>query len=181
MYSETCILNTTQDYLDSLICNTQDNLMPSHNKEAKVFGELLPTDQQDALNDSDIEIIETLCSKATSKVVQLTDNKLELKAVVKLENIKMEIKSGFRPVGFSKPRNQGSAKYNRASKALVKAKKEHASLDIKKEISQRRTQLIMSGNLWPTQIAEKAHAISNKELWFHANSVLKYCNLEGNT
>ena len=36
MYSETCILNTTQDYLDSLIGNTQDNLMPSHNKEASV-------------------------------------------------------------------------------------------------------------------------------------------------
>ena len=60
-----------------------------------MFGELLTTNQQDALNDSDIEIIETLCSKATSKAVQLTDNKLELKPIVKLENIKTEIKSEF--------------------------------------------------------------------------------------
>ena len=48
--------------------------------------------------------------------MQLTDNKLELKPIVKLENIKTEIKSEFWPVGFSKLRNQGSAKYNRAFK-----------------------------------------------------------------
>ena len=63
----------------------------------------------------------------------------------------------------SKPKHQGAAKYNRALKALVKAKKEHASLEVKKESSQCRTQLIMSGTLRPAMIANKAH-ISNKRI-----------------
>ena len=46
----------------------------------------------------------------------------------------------------------------------MKAKKEHTSLDIKKESSQCRTQLIMSGNLRPAQIADKARGISNKSI-----------------
>ena len=66
-------------------------------------------------------------------------------------------------MGFSKPKHQGATKYNRALKALVKAKKEHASLDVKKESSQRRTQLIMSGTLCPAMIANKA-CISNKRI-----------------
>ena len=87
----------------------------------------------------------------------------ELKPIVKLEQIKMEVKSEFQPVRFSKTKHQGAAKYNRALKALVKAKKEHASLEVKKESSQCRTQLIMSGNLRPAMIANKAR-ISNKRI-----------------
>ena len=159
-FSETCILNTTQDYLNSLIRNTQDDLMPSHNKDQKVFGEPL-MDQQEELNELDIEIIDDLCSEPTSVKRKVPVKQENIKTEV---NIKTEIKSEFRPVGFSKPKNQGAAKYNRALKALLKAKKEHASLDIKKESSQRRTQLIMSGNLRPAQIADKACAISNKRI-----------------
>ena len=66
-------------------------------------------------------------------------------------------------MGFSKPKHQGAAKYNRTLKAFVKAKKAHASLDVKKESSQCRTQLIMSGTLCPAMIANKAH-ISNKRI-----------------
>ena len=88
--------------------------MPSHNKDAKVFGEPL-TDQRDELNESDIEVIETLCSEAT--VVQTTDVKPKVQ-IVKQEKIKMEVKSEFQPVRFSKPKNQGAAKYNRSLKAL---------------------------------------------------------------
>ena len=66
-------------------------------------------------------------------------------------------------MGFSKPKHQGAAKYNRPLKALVKAKNEHASLEVKKESSQRRTQLIMSGTLCPAMIANKAR-ISNKRI-----------------
>ena len=159
-FSETCILNTTQDYLNSLIRNTEDKLMLSHNKDEKVFGDPI-MDQQEELNESDTEIIETLCLGPTS--LQTMDVKPKV-LVVKQEKIKMEIKSEFRPVGFSKPKNQGAAKYNRALKALVKAKKEHASLEVKKEFSQCRTQLIMSGNLRPAQIADKAHGISYKSI-----------------
>ena len=108
-FSETCILNTTQDYLNSLIQNTQDELMPSHNKDEKVFGEPLNMDQQEELNESDIEIIETFCSEPTS--VQTMDVKPKV-LIVKQEKIKTEVKSEFRPVGFSKPKNQGAAKYN---------------------------------------------------------------------
>ena len=66
-------------------------------------------------------------------------------------------------MGFSKPKHQGAAKYNTALKALVKAKKEHASLEVKKESSQHRTQLIMSGTLHLAMIANKAR-ISNKRI-----------------
>ena len=160
-FGETCVLGNTQEYLDSLIRNTQWDLMPSHNKEAKVFGDQI-ADKCLELNDSDIEILENLSSDLT---VNTTEEKVPkaLKPVVKLEQIKQEVKSEFRPVGFSKPKHQGAAKYNRALKALVKAKKEHASLDFKKESSQRRTQLIMSGTLRPAMIANKAH-ISNKRI-----------------
>ena len=34
-FGEMCVLGNTQEYLDSLIRNTQWNLMPSHNNEAK--------------------------------------------------------------------------------------------------------------------------------------------------
>ena len=66
-------------------------------------------------------------------------------------------------MGFSKLKHQGAAKYNRALKALVKAKKEYASLEVKKESSQCRTQFIMSGNLRPAMIANRA-CISNKRI-----------------
>ena len=91
--------------------------MPSHNKDAKVFGEPL-TDQRDELNESDIEVIETLCSEATAvQTTETTDVKPKVQ-IVKQEKIKMEVKSEFQPVRFSKPKNQGAAKYNRALKAL---------------------------------------------------------------
>ena len=135
--------------------------MPSHNKEAKVFSDQI-ADKCLELNDSDVEILENLSSELT---VNTTEEKVPkaLKPVVKLERIKQEVKSEFLPVGFSKLKHQGAAKYNRALKALVKAKKEHASLDVKKESSQCRTQLIMSGTLHPAMIANKA-CISNKRI-----------------
>ena len=43
------------------------------------------------------------------------------------------------------------------------------------------TQLIMSGNLRPAQIADKARGIISKALSIHVNSVLKYLALKGNT
>ena len=160
-FGEMCVLGNTQEYLDPLILNTQWDMMPSHNKEAKVFADQI-ADKCLELNDSDVEILENLSSELT---VNTTEQKVPkaLEPVVKLERIKQEVKSKFRPVGFSKPKHQGAAKYNRALKALVKAKKEHASLDVKKESSQCRTQLIMSGTLRPAIIANKAR-ISNKRI-----------------
>ena len=114
------------------------------------------------LNDSDVEILENLSSELTVNTMEQKVPKA-LEPVVKLEQIKQEVKSEFRPVGFSKPKHQGAAKYNRALKALVKAKKEHASFEVKKESSQCRTQLIMSGTLRPAMIANKAR-ISNKRI-----------------
>ena len=84
------------------------------------------------LNDSDVEILESLSSELNVNTMEEKVHR-ELKPVVKLERIKQEVKSEFRPVGFSKSKHQGAAKYNRALKALVKAKKEHASLEVKKE------------------------------------------------
>ena len=101
--------------------------MPSHNKEAKVFGDQI-ADKCLELNDSDVEILENLFSELTVNTMEETVPKA-LKPVVKLERIKQEVKSEFQPVGFSKPKHQVAAKYNRALKALVKAKKEHASLE----------------------------------------------------
>ena len=114
------------------------------------------------LNDSDVEILENLSSELTVNTMEQKVPKA-LEPVVKLEQNKQEVKSEFRPVGFSKPKHQGAAKYNRALKALVKAKKEHASFEVKKESSQCRTQLIMSGTLRPAMIANKAR-ISNKRI-----------------
>ena len=56
-FGETCVLGNTQDYLDSLIRNTQWDLMPAHNKEAKVFGDQI-ADKCFELNDSDVKILE---------------------------------------------------------------------------------------------------------------------------
>ena len=177
-FGEMCVLRNTQEYLDSLIWNTQWDLMPSHNKEAKVFGDQI-VDKCLELNDSDVEILENLSSELT---VNTTEEKVPkaLKPVVKLERIKQEVKSEFRPVGFSNPKHQGAAKYNRALKAVVKAKKERASLDVKKESSQCRTQLIMSGTLRPAMIANKAF-ISKRELLLHVSSALKFKPHAGNT
>ena len=52
-FGEACVLGNTQEYLDSLIQNTQWDLMPSHNKEAKVFGDQI-ADKCLELNDSDV-------------------------------------------------------------------------------------------------------------------------------
>ena len=67
--------------------------MPSHNKEAKVFGDQI-ADKCFELNDSDVEILEDVSSQLT---VNTTETKVPkaLKPVVKIEQIKMEVKSEF--------------------------------------------------------------------------------------
>ena len=67
-FGETCVLGNTQDYLDSLIRNTQWDLMPSHNKEAKVFGDQI-ADKCFELNDSDVEILEEASSQLTVNTI----------------------------------------------------------------------------------------------------------------
>ena len=155
-YSETCVAGKTQAYLDSLIRNTEQGNMPSHNKDSKVFGNQggdYMVDEE--LNESDIEILET---------VKLESVKTEDTKPVKLK-VKKEIRTEFHTiVGFSKPKQRSStATFATALKSLIRAKKECASVEIKKESSQRRTQLIRSGTLRPTEIATKA-CNSNKEI-----------------
>ena len=82
-FGEMCVLGNTQEYLDSLIRNTQWDLMPSHNKEAKVFGDQI-VDQCVELNDSDVEILENLSSELTVNTMKTKVPKA-LKPIVKLE------------------------------------------------------------------------------------------------
>ena len=93
-FGEMCVLGNTQEYLDSLIWNTQMDLMPSHNKEAKVFGDQIVDNQCVELNDSNVKILEHLSSELTANTME-TRNTKELKQIVKLERIKMEVKSEF--------------------------------------------------------------------------------------
>ena len=93
-FGEMCVLGNTQEYLDSLIRNTQMDLMPSHNKEAKVFGDQIVDNQCVELNDSNVKILEHLSSELTANTME-TRNTKELKPIVKLERIKMEVKSEF--------------------------------------------------------------------------------------
>ena len=84
-FGEMCVLGNTQEYLDSFIRNTQWDLMPSHNKEVKVFSDQI-VDKCLELNDSDVEILENFSSELT---VNTTEEKVPkaLKPVVKLERI----------------------------------------------------------------------------------------------
>ena len=82
-FGEMCVLGNTQEYLDSLIQNTQWDLMPSHNKEAKVFGDQI-VDKCFELNDSDVEILENLSSELTVNTMETKVPKA-LEPVVKLE------------------------------------------------------------------------------------------------
>ena len=68
-FGEMCVLGNTQEYLDSLKRNTQWDLMPSHNKEAKVFGDQI-ADKCLELNDSDVEILENLSSELTVNTME---------------------------------------------------------------------------------------------------------------
>ena len=124
-YLETCVAGKAQAYLDSLIHNTKQENMPSHNKESKVFGNQLDADAE--LTESDIEILE---------IVKLKNTKTEPKDVK--PKIKQEIKTELHSiVGFSKPKDRGStSKFATALKSLLKAKKEYTSIDIKKKNSQ---------------------------------------------
>ena len=114
-YSETCVAGKAQAYLDSLIRNTEQGNMPSHNKESKVFGNQLDVDAE--LNESDIEILEIVKLGNTT-----TEPKVKTEKKVKLK-MKQEIKTELHSiVGYSKPKDKGStSKFATALKSLIKS------------------------------------------------------------
>ena len=132
VFSEICVQGRAEFYLDSLIRNTEQGNMPSHNKDTKVFGH--QADLETELNDSDIEILSSVCVPADVKPKVKTESKANIRPIVKIERLK----------------------YSAATKILLKAKRELSDVKIKKELTNKITKVIQSGNLRPAVIAQNA-------------------------
>ena len=129
-FTETCADGKLPEHLDSLIKNTEQGLMPSHNMDEKVFDWLENVDKKQQDVDSDIEFVGFEPASYIPRV--------ELKGEIKKEPVKFKAKLKIKseaikhekPVGFSAPKNRSiQATYKHAVQILLRAKKEIATLD----------------------------------------------------